>query len=99
LSTISNDLTIETDKDHLILSVNGDFADQTIKIKKVSTDKDKSEVTKNLFNIKYLLLFTKSSNLCSNIEIYLKSKFPLIILYNVANLGQLKFCLAPKQLT
>ena len=31
-----------------------------------------------------------------NIEIYLKNDYPIIIKYSVANLGEVKFCLAPK---
>jgi len=98
LSVISNEITIKTDEDSIILEVDGDFASQSIKINKKSTaiTLDKSSETCNTFNLKYLLLFTKSSNLCNTIEVYLKSNFPIIILYNVANLGQLKFCLAPK---
>ena len=49
-----------------------------------------------LYNIKYIQLFTKSTNLCGTVEIYLKTGYPLTILYNVANLGQIKDCLAPK---
>lgn len=98
LSAISNEITIKTDEESIILEVDGDFASQSIKINKKSTaiTLDRSKETCNTFNLKYLLLFTKSSNLCNTIEIYLKSNFPIIILYNVANLGQLKFCLAPK---
>jgi len=98
LSVISNEITIKTDEESIILEVDGDFASQSIKINKKSTaiTLDRSAETCNTFNLKYLLLFTKSSNLCNTIEIYLKSNFPIIILYNVANLGQLKFCLAPK---
>lgn len=98
LSVISNEITIKTDEESIILEVDGDFASQSIKIHKKSTaiKLDRSSETCNTFNLKYLLLFTKSSNLCNTIEIYLKSNFPIIILYNVANLGQLKFCLAPK---
>lgn len=98
LSVISNEITIKTDEESIILEVDGDFASQSIKINKKSTaiTLDRSKETCNTFNLKYLLLFTKSSNLCNTIEVYLKSNFPIIILYNVANLGQLKFCLAPK---
>jgi proliferating cell nuclear antigen len=45
---------------------------------------------------KYLNSFTKSTNLCSTVEIFLKENYPLVIEYNVANLGKLQFCLAPK---
>ena len=98
LSVISNEITIKTDEESIILEVDGDFASQSIKINKKSTaiTMNRSKETCNTFNLKYLLLFTKSSNLCNTIEVYLKSNFPIIILYNVANLGQLKFCLAPK---
>ena len=98
LSVISSEITIKTDEESIILEVEGDFASQSIKINKKSATLtlDKSKETCNTFNLKYLLLFTKSSNLCNTIEVYLKSNFPIIILYNVANLGQLKFCLAPK---
>jgi hypothetical protein len=30
------------------------------------------------------------------VEIFLKKEYPLVIEYNVANLGKLQFCLAPK---
>lgn len=98
LSVISNEITIKTDEESLVLEVDGDFASQSIKINNKSTaiTLNRSRETCNTFNLKYLLLFTKSSNLCNTIEIYLKSNFPIIILYNVANLGQLKYCLAPK---
>ena len=39
-----------------------------------------------------LLLYCRSGN----IEIYLKNDYPIIIKYSVANLGEVKFCLAPK---
>lgn len=98
LSVISNEITIKTDTESIILEVEGDFASQSIKINKQASaiTMDRTRETCNTFNLKYLLLFTKSSNLCNTIEVYLKSNFPIIILYNVANLGQLKFCLAPK---
>ena len=58
---------------------------------------DKVSEQRGTYNIKYIQLFTKSTNLCSTVEIYLKNDYPLTILYNVANLGQIKYCLAPKQ--
>jgi len=98
LSVISNEITIKTDEEGMILEVDGDFASQSIKINRKSDalTLDKCKNTCNIFNLKYLLLFTKSSNLCNTLEVYLKTDFPIIIVYNVANLGQLKFCLAPK---
>ena len=98
LSVIATDINIKTDATSITLGVKGDFASQSIKISQQQNGLTltKTKDTENTFNLKYLLLFTKSSNLCNTIELYLKTKFPIIILYNVANLGQLKFCLAPK---
>ena len=56
---------------------------------------DKKNENSGLYNIKYIQLFTKSTNLCGTVEIYLKTNYPLTILYNVANLGDIKLCLSP----
>jgi proliferating cell nuclear antigen len=47
-----------------------------------------------VFLLKHLVLFTKCTNLCQNIELYLKNDFPLILRYTVANLGEVKLILA-----
>ena len=97
LSSISNKIKIKTADNELILMVNGDFAEQSIKIHETNSNKNlKSVSQEGEFNIKFIQLFTKSTNLCSTVEIYLKTDFPLTILYNVANLGQIKYCLAPE---
>lgn len=49
------------------------------------------------FSLKYLLSFTKATGLCTAIDIYFGRNFPLVVEYAVANLGRLKFCLAPRQ--
>lgn len=94
LSNISNEIHFTYNK-ALKLRAIGDFADQTIVINETNDNSDTEEQS-GVYNTKYILLFTKSTNLCSTVEIYLKSGYPLTILYNVANLGQLKYCLAPK---
>ena len=54
------------------------------------------KIVQGLFALKYLVLFTKCTNLCNSIEMYLKNDYPLITKYNVASLGNIKLCLAPK---
>jgi proliferating cell nuclear antigen len=53
-------------------------------------------IIQGYYNLKSLVLFTKCTNLCNNIEIYLRNNFPIIIKYEVGDLGELKLCLAPK---
>ena len=43
---------------------------------------------------KYLLLFTKCTNMCNQIRIYIKNDYPSMITYSVANLGDIKLCLS-----
>ena len=49
-----------------------------------------------MISLKYLVLFSKCTNLCNSVELFLKNDFPLITKYNIASLGEIKLCLAPK---
>ena len=54
------------------------------------------EIVQGVFSLKYLVLFTKCTNLCNTVELYLKNDYALIIKYSVASLGEIKLCLAPQ---
>ena len=54
-----------------------------------------SEIVQGVFSIKHLVLFTKCTNLCSTLELYLKNDYPLIIRYDVSSLGSIRLALAP----
>jgi proliferating cell nuclear antigen len=98
LANVSNEISLKSNSKELILSAKGDFAEQLVKINESNNNIEENEIyQEGLFNIKYILLFCKSTNLCSTIEIYLKTDFPLTILYNIANLGKIKYCLAPQK--
>jgi len=98
LSNVSDTIYFKSNSKELILSAKGDFAEQQIKINESNdTLVDDDNYESGTFNVKYILLFCKSTNLCSTIEIYLKTDYPLTILYNIANLGKIKYCLAPRK--
>jgi proliferating cell nuclear antigen len=99
LSIISNVVNISNVNPSFILESKGDFASQRIVIGETQNGlifSKKNQNVSELFDLKYLNSFTKSTNLCSTVEIFLKEEYPLIIEYNVANLGKLQYCLAPK---
>ena len=101
MSNISDTVEIVSRNDSLVFSCDGDFASQETVIGEamhglVFTKKDNESIIKGKFSLKYINLFTKSTNLCNTIELYLKNNYPLILKYGVANLGTVKFCLAPK---
>lgn len=88
--------------DQLIISCKGDFASRETVIGPANSgisfvqNADSSEIVQGLFALKHLVLFTKCTNLCPQIELYLKNDFPLIIRYQVASLGEIKLALAPQ---
>ncbi len=53
------------------------------------------EIIQGYYNIKFLLLFTKATNLSQSVSIYLKNNFPIILEYSVGSLGKIKFLLSP----
>jgi proliferating cell nuclear antigen len=84
----------------LLFKCLGDFAEQETMISentamKVQRSAKTNEIVQGIFQLKHLVLFTKCTNLCPAIEIYLKNDYPLIIRYTVANLGEVKLVLAP----
>jgi proliferating cell nuclear antigen len=99
------DVEITSSGSDLIFKCMGDFAEQetiisennnaNMKVEKMSTAD--SEIVQGIFQLKHLVLFTKCTSLCPSIALYLKNDFPLILLYTVANLGEVKLVLAPKK--
>jgi Proliferating cell nuclear antigen, C-terminal domain len=57
-------------------------------------DRDSTEIIQGVFNLKFLLLFTKATSLSNTVSIYLKNDYPLILEYSVGVLGTLKFVLS-----
>ena len=53
-----------------------------------------NELVQGTFELKYLIIFTRCSSLCSHVNLYLKNDYPLIVQYSVAKLGLIKFVLS-----
>jgi proliferating cell nuclear antigen len=53
-------------------------------------------IIQGVFSLKFLVTFTKCTNLCNIVEVYLKNDYPIIVKYAVASLGEIKLCLAPQ---
>lgn len=84
----------------LILSCKGDFCSQETIIAdnengNAISNKKCDEIVQGVFNLHYLTMFTKCTNLCNTVEVYLKNDYPLLIRYTVASLGEIKLALAP----
>lgn len=101
MHNIAEHVEIKNISNQLILSCKGDFCNQETII--VDNDNgintinstNTNEIIQGVFNLKYLVLFTKCTNLCSTVEIFLKNDYPLIVKYQVASLGELKMASTP----
>jgi proliferating cell nuclear antigen len=55
------------------------------------------EIVQGIFELRFLIIFTKCTNLCSTVTLYLKNDYPLIVQYNIACLGTIKMVLSPSK--
>jgi len=89
----------------LMFSCKGEFASQETILgeteegmcvdKTQDGEGDKGYIVQGVYELKNLVLFTKCTNLCNNIEIFMKNDYPLVIKYTVASLGHIHLCLTP----
>jgi len=103
MTNIGEIVEIKSIGEQLQFACMGDFAQQETIMQPTQTDhgikfvknENPTLIIQGQFPLKYLILFTKCTNLCNSIELYIKNDYPLIIKYTVANLGEIKLCLAP----
>lgn len=86
----------------LIFRCRGDFCEQETVVSDnsgnaQSSNGTPSEIVQGVFSIKHLVHFTKCTNLCATMELYLKNDYPLIIRYDVSSLGSIRLALAPHE--
>jgi proliferating cell nuclear antigen len=93
MSNIGTDIEIRRGGKNIHLRCEGDFANQETTIE----CPDESPTITGLYSLKYLNIFTKATSMCASVQIIqeIGNRF-LILKYNVANLGELKFYLATK---
>src|SRR5210317_1478576 len=93
MSNIGQDIEITRSGNELRLRCEGDFANQETSIE----CPDESPEMTGLYSLRYLNIFTKATSMCASVQIMQEegNRF-LILKYNVANLGDLKFYLATK---
>lgn len=99
---ISDKIEIKSVANEIIFQCEGDFATSEVRRRENEgsmeylTNDNEMLIKQGEFSLKNLSYFIKCTNLCSNIEIFLENNMPLIIKYDVASLGEIKLCLAPK---
>jgi proliferating cell nuclear antigen PCNA len=105
LANFSNFVNFEVSKDKVFrMKIDGKSACQTVNIEEAEDNSvlielddnmytDKNNIDIGRFSLRFLNLFCKSSTLCSTIRLYMKAEYPIILIYSVASLGTVKYCL------
>jgi proliferating cell nuclear antigen len=103
MMSVTDKIDIKSTNDNLFLSGKGELGviDFQLTASNVSsgltivknTD-NVNEIVQGTFELKYLIIFTRCSSLCSHVNLFLKNNYPLIVQYSVAKLGQIKFVLS-----
>lgn len=106
MNNLAEFMEIKSISNQLIFGCKGDFCSQETVIcdsaSAIGCDstaegkKAAGEIVQGIFSIKHLVLFTKCTNLCTTMELYLKNDYPLIIKYDVSSLGSIRLALAPQ---
>jgi len=100
MHNLADTIEIESVGEQLRFKCKGDFASQETIMGETASGmafiKNNEDIVQGVYALKHLVLFTKCTNLCNSIEVYLKNDYPLIIQYTVASLGSIKLCLAPQ---
>lgn len=104
MNQLAEYVEIKNINNQLILSCQGEFCSQETVLMdnegiNCISNKNNDEIVQGIFSLKYLVLFTKCTNLCSTVELYLKNDYPLICVWNVASLGVIRLALAPQSPT
>lgn len=93
-----SELEITSVGQKVIFSCKGDFSSNKAVIGKSLETKFQGETTdvvQGRFHLKFLILFTKATNLSNVVHIYLKNDYSIILEYTVGSLGSLRFILSP----
>jgi proliferating cell nuclear antigen len=109
-SCLSSNIEISSIGNQLIIKCQGQFAVQEIVRTEATIDvndddndngmhfiseKNSTKIVQGLFSLKNLGYFTKCTNLCPQIELYLENDLPLVVKYDVPDLGYIKLGTAP----
>jgi proliferating cell nuclear antigen len=99
MHTLGEVVEIRSASQELTFRCKGDYAEQETIFTKgqngLTQVTSGSDIFQGKFFLKYLVLFTKCTSLCSEINLYLLNDYPIIVEYNVAGLGDIKLALAP----
>ena len=103
LTQLAEAVKIEIEDRVATFSFSGKAGAGKIRMKKNNAEKSEDQIDIKCdekvcsnYGLQYLNSFAKASSLSNQVTLYLSSQFPLMIEYEIENMGFVKFYLAPK---
>lgn len=96
------EIDIKKINSQIIFNHKGNFSDQKMiyhSIEETEEENNTIFISQGTFDLKYLLLLSKSHKINVETEIYIENNMPLMLLYRVADLGELKLILSENNQT
>jgi len=102
-SVMANKMEIQCTKNMVFFSGKSDIGNVDFQVGEsigglqIEINTYKNEIVQGNFELKYLTIFTKCTNLCSEVKLFLKNDYALVVRYQVAALGEIKLVLSPSE--
>lgn len=103
LTALAETVRLEVEGKSAIFSFAGKSGSGKITLKSNNAEKTDDQIfiecgekVSSSYGLQYLNSFAKASSLSSTVSLHLSSSFPLMIEYDIENMGFVKFYLAPK---
>lgn len=96
ISSLSDSIEIKNVGKSLIFGCKGSFSEVEVCINGNNTQNTSdTTIVQGKFDLKKLVVFTKCTSLCQEIELKISNDYPLFVRYKIATLGMITFCLSP----
>lgn len=96
---IDCNLEIYSTMGQTIFKSTGEFSKNTLVLEDYNNSEENQGIVQGIYSLKFLILFTKATNLSQTVNLYLNNNSALVLEYTVGNLGRLRFLLTPNQIT
>lgn len=93
INTLSDTIEIKNVGNAIIFGCKGNFA-EVEKCINGQNKEESTEIIQGKFDLKKLVIFTKCTSLCTEIQLKLSNDYPLFIRYQISDLGTISFCLS-----
>ena len=85
------DVKISRSSQGITFTCDGDFASQETMIE---YENDCDQEVSEIYSLKYINTIAKATSLCPTVQLFLECDYPLLLKYEVAQLGEVCFCMA-----